>query len=75
MSLLDNLKNKVDQSEDGRLSKDDLEAMKDGEGDNDSWIDKLKEKADQNEDGKIGKDDLSGLSSSLGGMKDKLFGS
>lgn len=74
MSLLDDLKSKADKNDDGRLDKDDLESLKNGDGNHDTWLDKLKDKADQNGDGKVGMDDFSGLKDGLGGMKDKLFG-
>ena len=74
MSLLEDLKKMADRNGDGRLSKEDLDSLKGNDGDNNQWIEKLKEKADHNGDGKIGKEDLSGLTDSLGGMKNKLFG-
>lgn len=68
MGLLDDAKNKAqsmgDQNGDGRISKEDLENMKDGT--NNEHIDQLKAKADSNEDGKVDMNDV-------GGLKDKFF--
>ena len=68
MGMLDSLKQKVtdigDKNGDGRLSKDDLEKLKDGT--NDDHIEKLKARADTNEDGKVDMSDL-------GSLKDKLI--
>ena len=74
MSLVDDLKAKADRNGDGKISKEDLEGMKNGE--NDSHIDKLKDLADRNGDGKIGLDDAKNidLGSLAGDAKSKLGG-
>lgn len=68
MGFFNDAKDKVqdmgDQNGDGRLSKEDLENLKDGS--NNEHIDQLKAKADANEDGKVDASDL-------GDLKDKLF--
>lgn len=56
MSLFDDLKAKADINNDGKINKEDLEALRSGE--NSSIIDSLKEKADMNDDGKLNLDDL-----------------
>lgn len=73
MGLLDDIKNKVDQNGDNKLSKDDLDSLKDGS--NDGVLDKLKSIADQNEDGRVSFDDIKkiDLGSTFEDIKNKLF--
>ncbi len=73
MSLIEDIKAKADQSGDGKVSKDDLESMKDGN--NDGIIDKLKGMADQNEDGRLSFDDIKSidLGGTLKDIKGKIF--
>ena len=63
MGFFDKAKDKAtdigDRNNDGRISKEDLEQLKDGS--NDGHIEKLKEKADANEDGKVDMNDLGDL--------------
>lgn len=68
MSLIDDLKAKADANGDGKLSKDDLESLKNE--DNGSTIDQLKAVADQNNDGKINFDDVKNFD--LGSTTDNL---
>lgn len=56
MGLLDDLKAKADVNGDGKITKEDLEALKSG--DNADMVDKLKGLADQNDDGKLNLDDV-----------------
>jgi len=75
MSILDDIKAKADTNGDGKISKDDLEALKGGE--HDEIIEQLKSKADLNDDGKLDLSDLKDVKGDvgdlLGGLKDKLF--
>lgn len=73
MSIFDQLKEKADQNGDGRLNKDDLEALKDGN--NDELLDKLKDAADQNDDGKLSFDDAKSfdLGETFGDLKNKFM--
>ncbi len=75
MSIFDDLKAKADANGDGKLTKDDLEALRDKlPADK---VDELKKKADTNSDGKVDLADLKDLGgdvgSVLGGLKDKFF--
>lgn len=62
-SIKDKAKDLADQNDDGRLSKEDLEQLRDGT--NDEHIDRLKAKADANEDGKVNMSDLGDLKKKL----------
>lgn len=70
MSIFDDLKAKADANDDGRLSVNDLDGLKDKIPTD--QFDKLKEMADQNGDGKVSLDDIKGFS--FGDVKDKLGG-
>lgn len=59
MNILDQLKGLADRNGDGKINKEDLDALKDGS--NDSVLDKLKEVADQNDDGKLNLDDAKNI--------------
>lgn len=81
MSVIDDITAKFDANKDGKLSIEDLEALKTS--DNADVIDQLKEKADQNGDGKLTLDDLKAfdvssigdqIGKTVGDLKDKLFG-
>lgn len=74
MSLLDDIKAKIDTNGDGKISADDLEALK-GDG-NEGVIDKLKNSADQNADGKLSFDDIKefDLGGVINDLKGKFFG-
>lgn len=67
MSLLDDLKAKADANGDGKISLEDLEALRDGS--NNSAIDKIKEVA-QNTGGKIDFEEIKNLN--IGGVIDYL---
>lgn len=67
MSLLDDLKAKADANGDGKISLEDLEALRDGS--NNSAIDKIKEVA-QNTSGKIDFEEIKNLN--IGGVIDYL---
>ena len=67
MSLLDDLKAKADANGDGKISLEDLEALRDGS--NNSAIDKIKEVA-QNAGGKIDFEEIKNLN--IGGVIDYL---
>ncbi len=74
MSLLDDIKAKVDANGDGKLSVDDLNQLKDQlPADK---FDELKRMADQNDDGKINAEDLKNfdLGNVLSDAKDTLGG-
>jgi hypothetical protein len=80
MSVLDDIKAKMDANDDGKLNKDDLEDLKQKGLDQDI-VTQLKVRADQNGDGKVDLADLkavnldmSSLREDIGGLKDKLFG-
>lgn len=80
MSVLDDIKAKMDANDDGKLNKDDLEDLKQKGLDQDI-VTQLKVRADQNGDGKVDLADLkavnldmSGMRENIGGFKDKLFG-
>ncbi|HET6622357.1 MAG TPA: EF-hand domain-containing protein [Candidatus Saccharimonadales bacterium] len=70
MSLLDDIKAKLDTNQDGRVSRDDLEALKNGDQDRDTKIEELKSHADQTDDGKLSFDDIKNFD--FGGMIDNL---
>lgn len=59
MGFMDQMKSKADQNRDGRVSKDDLDSMRDDN--NSGMIDKLKAKADTNNDSKVSMDDLKNI--------------
>lgn len=67
MSLLDDLKAKADANGDGKISLEDLEALRDGS--NNSAIDKIKQAA-QNTGGKIDFEEIKNLN--IGGVIDYL---
>ena len=75
MSIFDDIKEKADANEDGKITKDDLEALKGGN--HDEVLDQLKSKADANSDGKLDLADLQDLGGNLGNtltsLKNKLF--
>ena len=73
MSLLDDLKAKADANGDGKISKEDIEALK--KGNDDSMLDKLKDLADQNDDGKINFEDVKkfDLGDTISDLKDTFF--
>lgn len=73
MGLLEDIKAKIDQNDDGKATKEDLDSLKDG--DNDGVIDKLKSIADQNDDDKLNFDDVKNidLGATFGDIKNKLF--
>lgn len=56
MNIIDVIKSQMDLNKDGKLSKEDLEALKDGK--SNTLIDQLKKQADLNKDGKIDAKDL-----------------
>lgn len=68
MGLMDEIKAKADMNNDGKVSKEDLEELRND--DNGSTIDKLKEAADQNDDGRLNFDDVKNFD--LGGTVDDL---
>lgn len=73
MSLFDDIKAKADTNGDGKINKDDLEALRSG--DNNDLINKLKDLADQNDDGKLNLNDLKqfDLGDTVNDLKDKFF--
>lgn len=71
MSTFDNLKAKADINGDGKLSKEDIDSLKD-KGLPQDAIEKLKGLADHNDDGKINLDDIK--NNGLTDVKDKLTG-
>lgn len=73
MSLFDNLKAKADVNRDGKITKDDLDALKSPE--NQQKIDELKARADQNKDGKLDVQDVKGanLGQLAKDVKDSFF--
>lgn len=74
MSLVDDLQAKADVNGDGKLSVEDLEALKDGV--NNEQLDQLKSLADQNGDGKIDLEDAKNFDFNgvVDAVKDKLGG-
>ncbi len=77
MGLLDELKAKADASGDGKVSTEDLNALKEkyaGEG---SVFETLQQKADANGDGKLNLGDLQDIGDNLGdtltSLKNKFF--
>lgn len=70
MTIFDDLKAKADANDDGKLSSDDLESLKDKLPT--EQFDKLKQMADQNGDGKVSLDDVKSFD--FGDIKDKLGG-
>jgi len=74
MSLVDDLQAKADVNGDGKLSVEDLEALKDGA--NNEQLDQLKSLADQNGDGKIDLEDAKNFdfNNVIDAVKDKLGG-
>ncbi len=75
MSIFDDLKAKADANGDGKISKEDLESLRDKLPAD--TLDGLKAKADANGDGKLDLADLKdlggNLGDALGGLKDKLL--
>jgi|AntRauTorckE6833_2_1112554.scaffolds.fasta_scaffold00450_8 Ca2+-binding EF-hand superfamily protein len=74
MSIFDEIKQLADQNDDGKLTKDDLEGLK--EKMSSEKVEELKNMADQNGDGKLNLDDVKSID--LGGALDdvkKQFGS
>lgn len=71
MSIFDDLKAKADLNSDGKLSKEDIDSLKE-KGLTQDVIGKLKGLADQNDDGKINLDDIK--NSGLTDLQDKLTG-
>ncbi|PID31844.1 hypothetical protein CR970_03700 [Candidatus Saccharibacteria bacterium] len=72
MSMFDDLKAKADANGDGKISKEDLDSLRDQlPGDQ---LDKLKNLADQNDDGKIDLNDIKSLDvgDTLRNAKDQL---
>lgn len=58
MSLIDDIKAKMDKDGDGKLNKADLDTFNDNDGKNKSMIERLKAIADQNDDGRLSMDDI-----------------
>jgi Ca2+-binding EF-hand superfamily protein len=73
MSVVDDIKAKMDANGDGKLNKDDLEDMNQKGLDQDI-VTQLKVRADQNGDGKVDLADLKAVNLDISGLKDKLFG-
>ncbi|MGB4966745.1 MAG: hypothetical protein WBO35_00935 [Candidatus Saccharimonadales bacterium] len=73
MSVVDDIKAKMDANGDGKLNNDDLEDMKQKGLDQDI-VTQLKVRADQNGDGKVDLADLKAVNLDISGLKDKLFG-
>lgn len=69
MSIIDDIKARVDANGDGKISKEDLESLQ-AEGENNQIIEKLKEFADQNGDGSISLDDIKSID--LGSVGDTI---
>lgn len=74
MSLIDDIKAKADANGDGKINKDDLEALRTGE--NSQKIDELKSLADQNDDGQLNFEDVKNfdLGDSVNDAKNMFFG-
>ncbi|MDZ7786062.1 MAG: hypothetical protein U5L95_02990 [Candidatus Saccharibacteria bacterium] len=74
MSLFSDIKAKADANGDGKVNKDDLEALRDDM--NGDKIDQLKSVADQNGDGKLTLDDVKNfdLGDTFDEAKNSLFG-
>lgn len=74
MNIIDTIKSKMDANGDGKISVEDLEALKDSA--NKSVIDNLKKKADANKDGKLDLKDLESLPVNkwLKDLKGSIFG-
>lgn len=70
MDIVDIIKSQMDLNKDGKLSKEDLESLKDGK--SNALIDQLKKQADLNKDGKIDAKDLSKIQ--VDKIADKLKG-
>lgn len=79
MSLLDDLQAKADSNGDGKVSSADLDDLKQKYAEQLGKLDELKAKADTSGDGKLDLADAKGafenLGDTIGGLKDKLFGS
>lgn len=74
MGLFDDIKAKADVNGDGKITPEDLEALKDGA--NNEKLDQLKGLADQNGDGKIDLADIKGFKfdNVIDNAKDKFGG-
>lgn len=76
--LLDDAKARADVNGDGKLSAEDLEALRDKHGLDSNLVDDLKAKADASGDGKLDFEDIKASAANLGdamnNFKDKLFG-
>ena len=68
MSLFDKIQSMIDQSGDGRIGFEDLEALRSGE--NGGAINELESIADHNQDGKLGMEDIQNLDA--GGLLDEI---
>lgn len=73
MSVLDDIKIKMDANGDGKLDKSDLEDLK-NKGLGQDLVTQLKVRADQNGDGKVDLADLKAVNLDVSGLKDKLSG-
>ncbi len=76
MGLLDDLKSKADANGDGKITKDDLDALANDNSDLKDQVEKLKTLADQNEDGKLSMDDTKNIDfgNLIDSAKDSLGG-
>lgn len=76
MGFLDDLKSKADANGDGKITKDDLDALANDHGDLKDQVEKLKSLADQNEDGKLSIDDAKNIDFGdlMNNAKDSLGG-
>lgn len=76
--LLEDAKARADVNGDGKLTVQDLEALRDQHGLDSKLVDDLKAKADASGDGKLGFDDIKAGAANLGeamnNFKDKFFG-
>ena len=72
MSIFDDLRSKADANGDGKINKDDLEALRGHI--SDDQIDDLKKKADANGDGKVDASDLNDLKGQVSDMLNNMKG-
>ena len=74
MDFIKILQQKADANGDGKITKEDLEQVKDTLSKHNDTLQKLKDKADANGDGKVDLGEAKKSLNDISNLKDKLFG-
>ena len=74
MDFIKILQQKADANGDGKITKEDLEQVKDTLSKHNDTLQKLKDKADANGDGKVDLDEAKKSLNDISNLKDTLFG-